>query len=199
MLPFGKFIYQSDEGQGITSDTAAVIDHIQNKSFQKNISALELGCGNGIISIMLAHYHSSWHLSGLDIQKDLIQLAKRNAKLTETNINFFHSDLRSYKSSKQFDLIISNPPYFPVGKGKISSVKERAISRHELECTISDVLAAIERNLKKEGTAFLIYPLFRWKEFTLSLKKVDLILTEKNIFSSFEGEKKRVILELKYA
>ena len=197
-LPFGKTIFQTISGQSITSDTAFMVESVLHHFKQERLSVLELGSGNGIISIMLAYYRPTWHITGIDIQPHLIKLAKENSRLAEVNTAFLCSDMKSFSAKEKFNLIISNPPYYAKAAGKISPVRERAISRHEIMCTMNDVLKAVKINLNSEGKAYLLYPISRINELQVSAKRVDLKFEEKIIFSEMEN-KKKVLVVLKHA
>lgn len=197
-LPFGKTIFQSSNGQSITSDTAFIVETVLRYCKQERSSVLELGSGNGIISIMLSYYRPTWQITGIDIQPHLVKLAKENSRLAEVDTSFLCSDLKSFSAKEKFNLIISNPPYYAIADGKISPKRERAISRHEIMCTMHDVLMAVKRNLTPEGKAYLLYPISRINELLDSAKRVDLKFEEKIIFSKIEN-KKKVLVVLKYA
>jgi 16S rRNA (guanine1207-N2)-methyltransferase len=197
-LPFGKTIFQTSSGQSITSDTAFMVETMLHHFKTERLSVLELGSGNGIISIMLSYYRPTWKITGIDIQPHLVKLAKDNSRLAEVDPLFLCSDLKSFSAKKKIDLIISNPPYFPKIDGRISPVRERAISRHEIKCTMNDVLNAVKRNLNSEGKAYLLYPMSRINELWVSAKRVDLKFKEKIIFFETEN-KKKVLVVLKHA
>ena len=197
-LPFGKTIFQTISGQSITSDTAFMVETVLHHFKQERLSVLELGSGNGIISIMLSYYRPTWKITGIDIQSHLVKLAKENSRLAEVNTSFLCSDLKSFSTKEKFNLIVSNPPYYAKAGGKISPVLERAISRHEIMCNMYDVLKAVKRNLTSEGKAYLLYPMSRINEFLVSAKRVDLKFEEKIIFSEPEN-KKKVLVVLKHA
>ena len=197
-LPFGKTIYQTKDGHSITSDSAFLVKTITDQISQVNINLLELGSGNGIISIMLSHYHPKWKILGIEIQKHLIELSKNNSELSETTPTFTEADLRTFASLQKYDLIISNPPYFPKEDGRISPIQERAISRHEITCNMMDILECVKRNLKKIGSAFILYPQNRWDDIDNFAKKVDLKTRKKFVLDSKEN-KKKVIVELVHA
>lgn len=197
-LPFGKTIYQTTDGHSITSDSAFLVETISDHISQENIKLLELGSGNGIISIMLSHYHPKWVILGIEIQTHLIELSRDNAKLSETSPTFIEADLREFISSSKYDLIVSNPPYFSKDKGRISPIQERAISRHEITCNMMDILECIKRNLKKDGRAFILYPQNRWSDLDNFAKKVDLKAMKKFVLDS-EENKKKIIVELVHA
>jgi len=197
-LPFGKTIFQTISGQSITSDTAFIVETVLHQFKQEKLSVLELGSGNGIISIMLDYYRPTWQITGIEIQSHLLKLAKENSQMAKVDTSFICSDLKSFSAKEKFDLIISNPPHFPKTDGRISPVRERAISRHEVMCTMNDVLLAVKRNLKPEGKACLLYPMSRINELSVSAKRVDLKFEEKIIFSETEN-KKKVLMVLKHA
>lgn len=198
LLPFNKTIYQTDHGQSITSDTAFVVETILRKNPAEKLKVMELGSGNGIISIMLAHYRPNWRITGIEIQPELVKLSQSNAELAEVKIEFLEADLKEFQTAKKLDLIISNPPYFAKNQGRISPIKERAISRHEIICTMADVFRCVKRNLISTGKAFLIYPTSRWEECEKNAKKVDLIVADK-IIMSLEKQKERMMMELVHA
>ena len=197
-LPFSKTIFQTSSGQSITSDTVFMVETVLHHFKQERSSVLELGSGNGIISIMLSYYRPTWQITGIDIQPHLVKLAKENSRLAEVDTIFLCSNLKSFSAKEKFDLIISNPPYYAIADGKISPNRERATSRHEIMCTMHDVLMAVKRNLTPEGKAYLLYPISRITELLDSAKRVDLKFEEKIIFSKPEN-KKRVLVVLSYA
>ena len=197
-LPFGKTIYQTKDGHSITSDSAFLVKTISDQISHDNINLLELGSGNGIISIMLSHYHPKWKIMGIEIQKHLVELSRDNVKLSETTPSFTEADLREFSSSQKYNLIISNPPYFQKDKGRISPIQERAISRHEITCDMIDVLECVKRNLEEDGSAFILYPQNREVDLDNFAKKVDLKTRKKFVLNS-EENKKKVIVELVHA
>ena len=82
-----------------------------NKYFKnENIYILDMGTGSGCISISLKHNLPSSNIFALDISKEALSIAKKNALDNKTNITFIESDMTTYKD-KLYDVIISNPPY----------------------------------------------------------------------------------------
>ena len=186
ILPFQKIIYQTKNGQSITTDTKFIVDTILKEVSYNQKTVLELGSGNGIISIMLAHYRPIWQISGVEIQTHLVHLAKQNSKLAEVKVEFCNDDIKTYTGKTKFDLIVANPPYFPVLDGRISPIEERAISRHEVKCNMLDVLNCIKRNMIE--SAFVIYPGSRLGELEKNVKKVDLKIAAKFILNAEDNE-----------
>ncbi|MCK4312643.1 MAG: methyltransferase [Candidatus Cloacimonetes bacterium] len=199
-LPFGKIIYQTRSGHSITTDTEFIVRTVLEKyrKQSKKISVLELGSGNGIISIMLSHYCPVWQITGIEIQSHYVCLSKENAKLADVETTSIEADLKQYTSKNKFNLIVSNPPYFPKNKGIISPDIKRAISRHEILCTMEDVLNSVKRNLKTQGKAYLLYPEIRFNDIIQFAKKVDLKVTEKFILNASKN-KNKILVEIVHA
>ncbi len=190
LLPFGKTIYQTDQGQSITSDNTYLVELILESEDQSPLQVIDLGCGNGILSIMLAHYRPDWQISGLEIQPHLVKLARENCESAETaNISIFQQDLRHWKKKDQYDLIFSNPPYYPEVSGRVSPVREKAISRHEITCSMKDILDFVKKYLKSSGKAYLIYPSTRTGDMEKYAKKVDLNVEAEFFFNKNKKEK----------
>lgn len=175
-LPFGKTIYQSINGQGISTEIAELVDIILEYETKSTKRLLELGSGCGIISIMLKHNRPSWQVTGIDIQNQLVELSLKNSNRCNLQIDFLHNDLRDFANSLPYDLIICNPPYFKTTEGRISPIKERAIARHEVMCTLEDVVLAIQRNLSDSGNAYLLYPQNREEELKDKTSSLDMEL-----------------------
>ena len=193
-------IYQTKKGNSITTDTTKLVYMVLEKNKQEKKRVLELGAGNGIISIMLALKREKWEITGVEIQKELLDLAIFNKKLTQTNINFIRADLRDFISSRQkkFDMIITNPPYYAKGQGRISPIRERAWARHELKCKMRDILDVIKTRMTKGGRSYIMYPLSRLKELEDKAKKVDLKITDKKLLKHKNEIKNKFITELRH-
>ncbi|MBN2829999.1 MAG: methyltransferase domain-containing protein [Candidatus Cloacimonetes bacterium] len=165
-LPFGKVIYQYKKGQRITEDTGILVDSVLNIHGSEKCRVLDMGSGTGIVAIMLSYYRPEWQITGIEIQEQLVELAERNNEEAGTNANFLHADLRvlSKEWFDSFGLVVSNPPYFPYDKGKVSENHERAISRIELTCSMKSVVSAVSSYLSSDGSAYIMYPSDRREE-----------------------------------
>lgn len=75
------------------------------------LDILDIGTGSGCIAITLAKETNNSSIDALDISKKALNVAKKNASINNTNINFIKKDIKKYKTEKKYDLIISNPPY----------------------------------------------------------------------------------------
>ena len=90
-------------------ETEELVDWIV-KSETNEIKILDIGTGTGCISVSLAN-RNGFVVDALDISSSALELAKQNAKKNQVDINFIEADIFEYISDKQYDLIVSNPPY----------------------------------------------------------------------------------------
>lgn len=109
--------------------------------------ACDLGCGSGIIAMLLAWNNPKLTADGIDIQPESVRLAGENMVLNglSDRVNIIEGDLRKYRdigNAGAYDLVVSNPPYFPVGSGKSSDNENIAAARDERLCTLMDICKA---------------------------------------------------------
>jgi len=156
-------ILQKKSGYRFSLDAPLLADFIRT---QKNSVLLELGSGSGIISLLLS-FKPFDRIIALEIQKELADLAQRNVVLNglEDRIMIVHTDLRTYKTDRKFDVIFSNPPYIKKNSGFLSPAKEKSIAKHEIKCSLSDIMLRTSELLKPKGNAYFIFPKKRQEEF----------------------------------
>jgi len=129
---------------------------------RKGDMVADLGTGGGIVSLILASTTEAKQIIGIEIQNELVDVARRNVALNNLKhkVEILEDDLRLVKRTQpagQFDLVVSNPPYRLVGAGRINPNPLKAIARHEIKCTLTDVLQASFHLLKNNGRAAFIY------------------------------------------
>lgn len=167
--------FQHSASQSVTDDAYLLylksLRSLKQKLNNTAKNVLDLGSGCGILLLMLAKDFPNLYFTGIDIVNELTLIAIKNfEKLSEylkTNLvyKFINANYSEWKTQEKFDLILSNPPYFPTGSGNISPIFEKAVSRFELSATQKDLLKCIKDNLSESGKAFVLYPVFRKKEF----------------------------------
>ena len=136
---------------------------------------LDLGCGNGAIGLLLAHKHPGVRVVGLEIQPALASRALRGAQVNDLHhrVEIVEGDLREIKGllpQAGFDLVLCNPPYREVGRGRLNPDPERSQAKHELLATLSDVAAAIRYAIAPKGRTCLIYHASRLAELLARLR-----------------------------
>ena len=109
--------------------------------------AVDLGCGSGILMLLMLHRSGSLHADGLELRPEAAELARHNLELNglEARGSVICGDLRRVREHLPhgaYDLVVCNPPYFPIGSGKPSPDAARAAARSGGSCTTEDVCAA---------------------------------------------------------
>lgn len=108
---------------------------------------IDLGCASGAVALLLLCGNERLHMTGLEIVPEAAALARANMEKNgfSARSQIICGDIRRHRElfrSGEFDLVVSNPPYFPVGSGRLSPDKERAAARGETDCTLPDICAA---------------------------------------------------------
>lgn len=140
---------------------------------------LDLGTGTGIIPILLEAKTGAAHLTGLEIQPDSADMARRSVKLNglENKIDIVTGDLKEAGSlfdAASFDVVISNPPYM-IGQHGITNPEDaKAIARHEVLCTLRDVIEQAAKLLRPGGNFFMVHRPFRLAEIMVLLHEYKL-------------------------
>jgi len=135
---------------------------------------LDLGTGTGIIPILLEAKTKGSHFTGLEIQEDSADMARRSVALNglQDKIDIVTGDIRQASSifkPGSFDVITSNPPYMNNSHGLINPNETKAIARHEILCTLEDVVREASRLLKMCGRFYLVHRPFRLVEIINTL------------------------------
>jgi len=156
-------VLQKKKGYRFSVDSPLLAAFIQTKPGEE---LLELGTGNGIISLLLS-LKPFRQITALEIQDHLADLARRNVRLNnlEGRILIVQADLRAFSPGRKFDVIFSNPPYIKWRGGQLSRSEEKSIAKHELKCDISDIMGKTRELLKEDGRAYFIYPAKRENDF----------------------------------
>lgn len=141
---------------------------------------LDLGTGTGILPLLLSAKTGCAHLTGLEIQEDSADMARRSVALNhlEERISIVTGDLKeagTLFAPASFDCITCNPPYMIGQHGIVNPEAPKAIARHEVLCTFEDVAACAEKLLRTGGHFFLVHRPFRLAEIlvTLSAHKLE--------------------------
>lgn len=140
---------------------------------------LDLGTGTGIIPILLEAKTGAAHLTGLEIQPDSADMARRSVKLNglENKIDIVTGDLKEAGSlfdAASFDVVTSNPPYM-IGQHGITNPEDaKAIARHEVLCTLRDVIEQAAKLLRPGGNFFMVHRPFRLAEIMVLLHEYKL-------------------------
>jgi len=166
-------IRQSKRGYRFNLDSLILAHFVFLKARSVN---LDLGCGNGVIALVLARRYLSTHWTGLEIQEGQASLSCQNVELNglEKRVRIVLGDAREVKknfAAHSFDNVIFNPPYRKLSSGRINPLQEKAIARHEIKGSLADFLAASRYLLKPTGRVFTIFPAKRLVELVVLFRK----------------------------
>ena len=130
---------------------------------------LDLGTGTGIIPILMAAKNKGCHLTGLEIQEESADMASRSVVLNELTerISIVTGDIKEADRifpSASFDVITCNPPYMIGQHGLQNPDEPKAIARHEICCTLDDVLRVSAKLLRPGGHFYMVHRPFRLAE-----------------------------------
>ncbi len=143
-------------------------------------TVLDIGTGTGIIPILLEAKTEGRHFTGLEIQEDSADMAKRSVAMNELSdkIDIVTGDIKEAGTifdAASFDVITTNPPYMIGSHGLKSQDEPKAIARHEICCTLEDVVREGSRLLKPGGRFYMVHRPFRLVEIfsTLTAYKLE--------------------------
>lgn len=146
---------------------------------KENETVVDLGTGTGIIPILLEARYEGKKYFGLEIQPESVEMAKRSVVFNslQDKIEIIQGDikdiLKSFKLSS-FDVVTSNPPYMDNGGGIVNDYSPKAIARHEILCSLEDVVSAASKLLKFGGRFYMIHRPHRLADIFVCLRKYKL-------------------------
>lgn len=129
---------------------------------KKGEKIIDLGTGTGIIPILMAGKTEAGHITGLEIQPEMAAMAARSVALNglEQRVEIIEGDLKEcvgQLGAGKFDVVVCNPPYKNCGTGLLNPNDAKAISRHEIKCTLEDVIAVSSKLLRIGGKLNMVH------------------------------------------
>lgn len=203
----GYKLIQKKDGFRFSVDAVILSDFF---SPTKKGKILDIGCGNGIIPILLYSKGKGEDITGVEIQEENCELALKNVKLNnlEEYIKIENDDVKEYSKGNTFDYIISNPPYMEVDGKKQNILSCKSIARHELTLNLYDLIRNAKRLLKPVGSITLVHRSYRFTDISriledcgFSLKRVRFVYYSKDrnsnlvLVEAFKGKKCKLEIE----
>ncbi|MEY8337507.1 tRNA1(Val) (adenine(37)-N6)-methyltransferase [Lachnospiraceae bacterium 62-35] len=148
-------------------------------SVREGEAALDLGTGTGIIPILLKAKTKGKHFSALEIQEEVADMARRSVAVNslENDITIITGDIKEASrifGAASFDVVTSNPPYMNDAHGLKNPDLPKAIARHEVLCTLEDVIREAAKVLKPGGRFYMVHRPHRLIEIITILTKYKL-------------------------
>ncbi len=141
---------------------AVLLANFAAKTIKAKTRILDMCTGNGIIPILLAEKTSANIIEGIEIQKPVAEMAKRSIALNniEEKVKIIQGDLKlasEIYGKAQFDAVTCNPPYKESFGGLKNSTDIVTIARHEILCSLADIIDSAEKVLKPGGKLYMIH------------------------------------------
>lgn len=137
---------------------------------------LDLGTGNGVIPILLKARTKGSHFTGLEIQDINVDMARRSVEYNQiqADVEIIQGDIKEASAifgGASFDVVTTNPPYMNENHGLQNPESHKAIARHELLCTLEDVIREAAKVLKPQGRFYMVHRPHRLVEIFEQMRK----------------------------
>lgn len=192
----GYQIIQNRDGFCFGMDAVLLSGFAKVKPEEK---AIDLGTGTGIIPILLKAKNQGMHYTGLEIQEEVADMAARSVALNhlEDKITIVRGDIKEASrlfGAASFDVVTSNPPYMNDAHGLKNPDLPKAISRHEVLCTLEDVAREAAKLLRPGGRFYLVHRPHRLIEIITALKSVGMEPKRMKMVHPFADKEANMVL-----
>lgn len=192
----GYQIIQNRDGFCFGMDAVLLSGFAKVKPEEK---AIDLGTGTGIIPILLEAKNQGMHYTGLEIQEEVADMAARSVALNhlEDKITIVRGDIKEASrlfGAASFDVVTSNPPYMNDAHGLKNPDLPKAISRHEVLCTLEDVAREAAKLLRPGGRFYLVHRPHRLIEIITALKSVGMEPKRMKMVHPFADKEANMVL-----
>ena len=169
----GLELIQSPDRFCFGVDAVLLSDFVKVK---ENETVLDMGTGTGIIPILLTAKTKGKHYTGLEIQKESAQMARRSVAHNhlEDKIDIVTGDIKEAAQIFKpafFDVITVNPPYMVYQHGLQNPKDAMAIARHEILCSLDDILRESMKLMQDKGRFYMIHRPFRMTEIMIKMNQ----------------------------
>ena len=200
----GLKIIQNKKGFCFGVDSVLLSDFA--KEIKRNSTVVDIGTGTGIIGLLLCKKTNLKKIYGIEIQTEVAQMAEKSVKLNnlEDKFEIINCDINNifeYLKANSIDCIVTNPPYKKVNTGLKNENEKQMISRHEVMCTLEDVVEKSSKLLKDRGEFFMVHRAERLVDIMCELRKYHLEPKKIRFVHPKSNEKPNLILvkAVKYA
>lgn len=197
----GLKIIQNTKGFCFGIDSVILSDFAKN--IKKESKVVDLGTGTGIIGLLLCKKTELKEIVGIEIQKEVAEMAKRSIELNklEDKFKILNTDINKIFEDKlleknKIDVVVMNPPYKEKGTGKISEVDSKIISRHEVKATLSDFIKVASNLLKDKGEIYIVHKPERMPDIIQKMRENKIEPKEiKTVYSNKKTEASLILIK----
>lgn len=172
-LQNGLFIIQKQNGFKFGIDAVLLSDFAKDT---RSKNTLDLCTGTGIVPLLLSVKTDTPRICGLEIQSEIAQMAKRSVEYNKIGkrVEIVEGDLKNaveIYGRCSFDKITCNPPYMKKGTAVRNEIDTKSISRHEVMCTLDDIMRVSRELLISKGRLFMIHRPSRLADILCAMRK----------------------------
>lgn len=200
----GLKIIQNKNGFCFGVDSVLLSDFA--KTIKQNSTVVDIGTGTGIVGLLLCKKTNLKKIYGVEIQKEVAKMAKRSIELNNLQdkfeiINSDINDIFNFLEPNTIDCIVTNPPYKKVDTGVKNEDEKQMISRHEVKCTLEDIIEKSSKLLKDRGELYIVHRAERMVDIMCVLRKYRLEPKNIRFVHPKKNDKPNLILvkAIKYA
>lgn len=187
LMKSGRKIIQCDREFCFAMDSV-LIAHFPK--FKRRFKVLDLGTGTGVIPLLIADEVEK--ICAIELNGEMAEIARRNVQLNNLSekisaVEGDYRQIRDFFCAESFDLVVANPPYYPVKAGEANKFVGVANARHEFTATLEDVVKAARFALKFHGNFCMIHSAARLTEIVdalhrhqFEIKRLQMIYPKKN-------------------
>lgn len=166
---------------------------------KKDERVLDMGTGTGIIPVLLKSKTPGEHFTGLEIQEECAEMAQRSVAYNnlEQDIDIVCGDIKEAAEifgAASFHAVTSNPPYMIGQHGLQNPYMAKAIARHEILCTLEDVVSQVAKVLKDRGRFYMVHRPFRLVEIFQVLTRYKLEPKRMQLVYPFKDREPNMVL-----
>lgn len=152
-------VQQFRSGYRFSIDSIILANHVRLRTGE---TALDLGTGCGIVSLILAYRHPESTVIGVEIQDELAELARVNtaANHLQNRVQILNRDMKGLTEAnlpQPADWVVSNPPYHKNNTGRLNPNRQKAVARHEIKVTFNDIVTTAIKTLRTGGRFLTVY------------------------------------------
>lgn len=178
---------------------AVLLSYFASAEIRKGEKVIDLGTGTGIIPLLLESSSNAAQISALEVQHESADMAKRSVELNnlEDKLTVVEGDIKNVKNifgRHSFEVVTTNPPYMISEHGRENATDAKSIARHEVLCTLEDIISAADYLLKPHGKLFMIHRPFRLPEIFASMAKHCLEPKRMQLISPSLGKEPNIVL-----
>lgn len=192
----GYQIIQNSEKFCFGIDAVLLADFAKAKPTDK---VLDIGTGTGVIPLLMEARYGGAHFYALEIQEESADMARRSVKLNalEDKITVVTGDIKeaeAYFQPASFHVITCNPPYMIGQHGLTNPEEPKAIARHEIKCTLEDIVSKSAKLLMPGGKFYMIHRPFRLAEIIVCMSKYKLEPKRMRLIYPFADKEPTMVL-----